>query len=50
MGIDLFLVRKRILSWEAGVAFSKRAGLSGSFQSGISSLTADGSMTFPETM
>ena len=50
MGIEPFFVRNRILSLIAGVACSKREGLLGSFQSGRSSSTADGSMTFPETI
>lgn len=50
MGMALFFVRKRILSWVAAVACSNRAGLSGDIQSGRSSLTAEGSMTLPETM
>lgn len=48
IGMALFFVKKRILSFVAGVTFSKRDGLSGEFQSGMSSLTADGSMTLPE--
>lgn len=50
IGIELFFVKNRILSLVAGVIFSKREGLSGEFQSGRSSLTADGSMTLPERM
>ncbi len=48
MGIELFFVRKRNLSFVAGVACSNREGLSGLFQSGRSSSTADGSMTLPD--
>ena len=50
MGKALFFVKNRILSFVAGVAFSKREGFSGEIQSGMSSLTADGSITFPERM
>lgn len=50
MVMALFFVRKRILSWVAGVTCSNREGLSGDIQSGRSSLTAEGSMTLPETM
>lgn len=50
MGIALFLVKNRILSCVAGVAFSKREGLSGEAQPGRRSLMADGSITFPERM
>lgn len=48
--MELFFVRKRILSFVAGVACSNLEGLSGSFQLGRSSSTADGSMTLPETI
>lgn len=50
MGIELFFVRNRNLSPVARVAPSKREGLSSEFQSGKSSLTAEGSMTFPESI
>lgn len=50
MGIELFFVRNRNLSLVAGVAPSKREGLSSEFQSGRSSLTAEGSITFPESI
>ena len=48
--MELFFVKKRILSFVAGVAFSKRTGFSAEFQPGRSSSTADGSMTLPESI
>ena len=50
MGMALFLVKKRILSLVAAVAYSKREGLSAEFQSGRSSLIAEGSITLPLRM
>ena len=50
MGIELFFVKKRILSLVAGVAFSKRRGLFSECQSGRSSFIAEGSTTLPESM
>ena len=44
------MVKKRILSWVAGVAFSNLDGLSEERHSGSNSLTADGSITLPDRM
>lgn len=48
MALDL--VKNRILSLVTGVTSSKRFGLSSEFQSGSSSLRADGSITLPLTI
>ena len=48
MGIELFFVKNRILSFVAGVAPSNLDVLSSESQSGSNSLIAEGSMTFPD--